>query len=340
MTLPRLLFALSFLLALTGCAGVGRDVRWNEPGVDLVWPGPPERPRLRYLRALTTDFPHTEEKGGRLLRWMVGENPPPRFHMPYGIAADGQGKIWVADGGAQGVYVLDLRRGRVTVLPGAGDEPLAFPVGVAFDKGRGRLFVSDSGLGRVFRMDAAGRLRGEVKPPEGFLRPAGLAVDGQGNLYAADALRGTVEVFSPEGAHLRTLGSGASKEGRFNRPANVAVDGEGRVHVVDAMNFRVEILSPEGESLGTVGGVGDTPGRFARPRGIALDSAGNLYVADAAFDNIQIFDSAGRLLLVLGRPGKEQGTFCMPAGLTMDAEDRLYVVDGCNSRVQVFQFLK
>lgn len=335
----RRVFPVLFLF-LAGCASAGREIPWSEPGIDLVWPEPPETPRLRYLRTLTTDLSHAGNREGRFFRWMTGEVPSPRLQMPYGVAADGRGRVWVADGGARRVYALDLGRGRTTVLSHVGEEPFVFPVGLAHDREREQLFISDSGSAKVFRLTTSGRFLGEVRPPGGFRRPGGLGVDGEGNLYAADVLRGTVEVFSPDGKYLRTLGSGVTRDGRFNRPANVAVDPEGHVHVVDALNFRVEILSADGKSLSTVGGVGDTPGRFARPRGIALDSEGNIYVADAAFDNIQIFSSTGDLLLVLGRGGRGKGEFCMPAGLGTDPQDRLYVVDSCNSRIQVFQLLK
>lgn len=332
----RLLVALA--TTLLGCAAP--PVQWRQPGVELAWPAPPDPPRIRYLRSLAgaADF-REEGKGEVFLRWLTGEKPAVLpLVSPYGIAADGEGRVWVADLGIQAVHAIDLRQRVVRYLTTAGDAMLVAPVGLAYDSLRSRLYVSDSALRKVFVYDRDGRWLGEVAPPQGFERPGGLAVDGQGHLYVVDVMAARVPVFSADGALLRVLESGAPPDYRFNRPTGVAVDDRGRVYVVDGMNFRVEVFDAAGRSLTTIGQLGDGPGLFARPRGVAIDSRGHVYVVDAAFGNVQLFDAAGKLLTYFGQIGDQPGEFNLPSGIWIDGEDRIYVADPLNNRVQVFQY--
>lgn len=341
--LSRIGCCLALAFALAGCAAARpSEVSWQDPSVDLVWPKPPETPRIRFLRSVApSDFIQKEGNTKQLWRWMTGESDQVLpLVTPYGVAADGKGRIWVADTQAGVVHLFDLARQQVSYITTAGEERLVSPLGVAYDEKSGRLYVSDSQLKQVFALDEGGRLLGARNPPEGYGRPAGLATDQQGNLYVVDVLKGSVEIFSGDGAHLRRVTSTHPPEGGFHLPSNVFVDPGGRIYVTDSMNFRIEMFDPEGSSLGTIGQVGDGPGSFARPRGLAVDSEGHIYVADAAFDTIQIFDSAGRLLLFFGEPGKKPGQFSLLAGLFFDGSDRLYAVDAYNQRIQIFQYIR
>lgn len=341
----RLLVSCGCLLLLSflaGCAGVGQPVVWGDPAQNLVWPESPDQPRVRYLRTLVgpQDFEDAGRKG-RLFRWLTGEVAQNiALISPYGVTGDGEGRVWMSDPEAGLVHLFDLRRKSVDYLQGGDNLRFRRPLGVGYDPARNRLLVADGALKQVIVLDAEkGRMLGQWAPPGGFGRPAGIALDRQGQLYVADVLTSQIEIFSPEGVHLRSLRSQVRPQEGFNRPTNLWVDQQGRIYVVDSMNFQVEVLAADGSALGTIGGLGDTQGHFARPRGVAVDSEGHVYVADATFDNIQIFDLSGQLLLVLGESGKKPGQFSLPAGLFIDHQDRLYVVDSFNQRLQVFQYL-
>lgn len=329
------------LLILAGCAGVGQEVRWSEPGIDLVWPEPPEKPRLKYLRTLSgpQDF-RKESKGARLSRWMFGEAEQ-GFPLvsPYGVAADGAGRVWVTDPGSGKVHVFDLARREVTYWENAGKQPLVSPMGICWEEKRELVYVSDSVLRKVFVYSSKGEFLGSREPPGGYARPTGVGVDGGGNLYVADAIAGKVIVFSSDGEYLHSIGSFLCPSTEFNRPSNLALDNRGNLFVVDSLNFRIEVISPDRKSSKSIGIIGDSPGSFARPRGVAIDSEGHVYVSDAAFDNIQVFDQEGGLLLYLGKAGRAPGEFNLPAALYFDSENHLYVVDALNRRIQVFKYL-
>jgi DNA-binding beta-propeller fold protein YncE len=335
------IFLFSVGLLATACSPVASPVVWQTE--DLVWVAPPapEQARVRFLRQISGlgDI-RKEDSQNSLLKWISGEKDTELpILSPYGVAADGKGRIWVADPGTGVVHVIDLGRKRIDYLSAFDGRQLVSPVGVAYDPVRKKLYVSDSGLQEILKFDENRRYLGRLQPAQPLQRPGGMALDGAGRLYVADALAGTIQVFSASGAPLPALGSALTADGKFNRPTNVVVDRQGRVYVVDAMNFRVEVLGVDGEDPVVIGRLGSVPGSFARPRGIALDSEGHVYVSDAAFDNVQIFDRQGRLLLILAGGEKSPGQLCMPAGMSFDAQDRLYVVGSCGYRVKVFQYL-
>ncbi len=335
--------ALCFLvLAMAGCAArEANPVNWKDPRLTRGWPEPPAPRRIELLRVIGGQDDLQEETGRRnFFSWLLGEEEEQHpLISPYGIAADGSGRVWVADPGSGFVTKFDLARGRLDYIGLAGNERLQVPVAVVCDIWREKLYVSDSGLRKVFVYDIEGKFQAEISPPGGFERPAGMAVGRDGRLYVIDVTRGVVFIFNQDGSYHKSIGSAASEDGVFGHPSNIAVDPSGRIYVVDSLRFRVEIQDPDGGLVKLIGQVGNAPGSFARPRGIAVDSSGHIYIADAAFDNIQIFDITGNLLLFFGGPGRDGGEFCLPAGLDIDSHDRIYVVDSCNYRFQVFQYL-
>ena len=332
------LLVASALLTLDGCAGRSKGLFISDPQVSLVWPSPPDTPRIKYFRQISgpEDF-RDKNQTSLVMRWITGDvDQEMPMRAPYGIAADGRGRIWVADPESHVVHIYDLADRRSDYLTRAGEDLFLSPVGVAYDPERELLYISDSGLNKVFVVDDQGDFLGLRQPDEGFSRPAGMALDSQGRLYVVDVLKGRIEMFSPEGVHLGGMEGGA---GELNRPSNVAVDQNGRVYVTDSLNFRVVVFGADRKILATFGKIGDRPGYFARPRGIAVDSQGHIYVSDAAFDNVQIFDLTGNLLLYFGGYGKSPGKLNLPAGLFFDRDDRLYVADTYNRRVQIFEYL-
>lgn len=328
-------------LALGGCGGQKPFV-WQEPVERLVWPSPPEKPRLRYLHTFAgpADLLKEKQEGNTLLRWLLGKTEVDLpLATPFALAADGNDAFWVADNGSRMVYRFDLVRGKVDYFQNAGEVSFLSPIGIAVDKPRQRIFVSDSEVGKILVLDPRGQLLAQWSPPEGFGRPGGIALDRSGRLYVADVVKRQVMIFSPEGVLLERRGSKLESSGDFGRPLGVAIGPHDELLVLDSGNFWVEIQDAHGGSLGKIGQVGDVPGTFARPRGIAVNSQGLVVVSDAAFDNVQVFDLTGQLLIYFGLPGVAPGQFRLPAGLCFDEAGRLFVADSYNHRVQVFEFV-
>jgi len=72
-----------------------------------------------------------------------------------------------------------------------------------------------------------------------FNYPAGVAVDGSGNVFVADTDNSRIQKFDNGGSFLTTWGSTGSGPGEFNLPVGVAVDGSGNVIVSEGSSDSV-----------------------------------------------------------------------------------------------------
>jgi DNA-binding beta-propeller fold protein YncE len=331
------LMCISLLLPTVGWA---RKATGSELAPALVWPMPPESPRIRYVGELYGSANYAKKKG-RWRKFLVGEEQDPGLNLkkPYGVVTDSRGRMYVSDTGLGSVLIFDEHEKEVRILGSSSRVHLVTPIGLALDE-RERLFVSDVDLDQVFCFNIDEEVVLALGRSEGMKNPAGIAIDKQRHrLYVADSHLHQILVYSTDGQFLERWGDRGTDEDRFNFPTNVTVDRDGNVYVVDTGNFRVKILTPEGKLISQFGEVGDSPGSFHRPKGVAVDSAGHVYVADAAFNNFQIFDTEGQLLMYVGSAGRTAGTFWLPAGIHIDGQDRIYVVDQINKRIQIFDYL-
>jgi DNA-binding beta-propeller fold protein YncE len=307
--------------------------------VDLVWPNPPETPRIRYIRSLS----RANEFGSTGSNWIdifFGDQSAESMAKPYAASTDRTGRVYVTDTGHGVVWVFDEKAKKVSLLGTSGQGQLKQPIGVAVDN-RGIVFVSDVLLQRVYGLDRDGKLVVAIGKKDELKSPSGLAIDTASNrLYVADTRGHNIRVYNTtDGTFLFEFGKRGKEDGEINFPTNLFIR-NGKVYVTDTGNFRIQIFDLEGKFLKKLGTVGDALGALARPKGVATDSEGHIYVVDAAFDNFQIFDENGKLYLYVGSAGSGPGFFWLPAGIHIDENDKIYVVDSYNRRVQVFQYLK
>lgn len=328
--------ALAAALLLAGCAEQApRPESVDTAAAPLVWPKPPEQERIRYLRSISgpDDWGISRPFFRRLLDTLSGRGAEV-FLRPSAVA-ERDGVLYVADPGAQAVWILDAPRDRYVRITQIGEQGLVSPVALALGSGS-TVFVADTGLKRVFLLDRDGALIRSIAT-QGLERPAGLAWDEAAQrLFVLDSLRHRVAVFDANGALLANLGESGSQNGQFNHPTHLALDASGTLLVNDALNFRVQAIDQKGRFLWKFGQAGNGAGDFAAPKGIATDSAGHVYVVDALFDVVQIFDRQGQLLLAFGEHGAERGQFTLPRGVYISTEDKVYVADAYNRRVQIF----
>jgi uncharacterized protein (TIGR03663 family) len=192
--------------------------------------------------------------------------------------------------------------------------------------------------------DVEGRLTiGRPGDGEGELTdPAGIALDGDGNIVVADSGNGRVQVFSPEGRLLAIAGSAGNDAGQFNQPGDLALDAEGNIYVVDTWNHRVQKLDRDlnfllqwGKPAPSLLSPGDD--EFWGPRGIAVDVEGNVWVVDTGTDRVRKFTPEGELLATLGEQGDDPGQFSEPVGITFDPlSGDVLIADVGNARIQRF----
>jgi DNA-binding beta-propeller fold protein YncE len=327
------------VLAVSGC-GPQSAGPVGATATPLVWPEPPEQPRIAYLGSISTESDMNKRASffeglGELL---FGRKPVGVLVSPYAVAVDPTGIMYVADSGGAVVHVFNLRTRDYSQFGAAGkDRQLEKPIGLALLGDR--IYVADSGLRQVcvFRktgtfLFAFGR--------EQLIRPAGIACRfPQGIIYVADAGRHTIEVFDRSGQYIRRMGSRGIGAGQFNFPTQLCLDRFGQLYVSDTLNYRIQVFGPDDRFVRMFGRQGDRPGNFAHPCGVACDDFGNLYVTDRQFENVQIFDARGQILMAVGQEGTAPGEFWLPAGLCTDLHNRIYVADSYNKRIQIFELL-
>lgn len=330
--------AVAAMFAGNGCAARTAEV-FPQPEQRIVWPAPPETPRIEWVGRLRS----SEDLGAPTEGWEAvatafrGPRPPIRFASPVAISVSRNGRVAVADVSAPAVHVLDLEERTHLRIGGFDDTPLGAPSGVTW---WGDLIVAtDAKLARVLVFEPGGRLAFAFG--EGVLeRPVGIAADESSRrLFVVDGDAHNVKTFDEDGRLLSTIGGPGSAPGQFNFPTNIALR-ENRLIVADSGNFRVQVLDRKGTPIAVIGREGNAAGTFALPKGVAVSPQGHVYVSDARFENVQVFDQTGNLLLAFGREGRAPGEFWLPAGLTIDRQDRIWVADTGNSRLQVFQYLK
>jgi len=327
------------VLLLCGCGGhQARDEAGSGDNVVMVWPAAPARARIGFVRSIESpqDMGIKKSLFGRLVDKFTGRSHL-RFVRPTGVA-ERDDVIYVADPGAQTVWILDPGKNRATGVHEEDDLAMVSPVAVAV-RADGAIFVADSVLGKVLLLDRKGKYLG-VAAEAGLQRPAGVVYDDQkGRLYVADSAGQRIHVFDAHGSELIAWGSRGSAEGEFNYPTHLAFSDAGEVLVTDSLNFRVQTFNRAGKFLRQFGYHGDSSGIFASPKGLAADSGQHIYVVDALFDSVQIFESDGTLLLTFGGKGSDPGHFWLPGGLFINAQDHIFVADSYNHRIQEFEFL-
>ncbi len=253
---------------------------------------------------------------------------------PNGLAADGSGNLYVADSGNHRIRRIDPE-GVITTIAGTGERGFGGDAGPAtaaqFNSprqltldGSGNLYVADYTNRRIRRIDSEGIITtiagtgergfsgdGGPATEAQFSSADGLAVDGSGNLYAADGGNNRIRRIDSEGVITTIAGtggrgyggdSGPATEAQFSFPRGLAVDGSGNLYVADGSNNRIRRIDSEGV-ITTIAGTGGrgysgdggpaTEAQFSSPAFLALDRSGNLYVANVSHQRVRVIKPPG-----------------------------------------------
>lgn len=168
------------------------------------------------------------------------------------------GEVYVADSAANQILVFDGTTGtlvRMWGLKGSDLSNFESPQAIAIDPVRDHVIVADADNFRVQVFDTAGMLQFKfgyrilylpTSQVAWFPRSEGLAVDGCGNIYVADALMGTIRSFSPLGKELsatfQPLASFGTGLGQLRVPCDLLIEG-GRLFAASSNNSAIEVYT-------------------------------------------------------------------------------------------------
>ena len=218
------------------------------------------------------------------------------------------------------------------VINGALGASINGPRGIAFDK-NGNLFIADTANNRVREVvnadqdmiTAAGTGTASTTGDGGVATnatlhtPAGVAVDGAGNLYISEQAGNVVRQVNPNGVITTVAGTGiAGPPGaetgvginqNLSGPQGLAIDSSGALLIADSGNNRVRRLTSDG-TITTIAGTGVSgytgdggpavAATLRAPTGVYVDSAGNIYISDTSNYRIRRVDPSGNISTVAG----------------------------------------
>jgi DNA-binding beta-propeller fold protein YncE len=333
-----------------------------KPEIDitkLVWPGPPNIPRIRYVSYFAgqkIDQTPASEQPKQKSTWMdrmAGvENAntkklkqlPFQLLAPYGMGINSKGELLVADQKVGALFIFNTETRDAALIRNGFEATFGLVNGIAIDDDD-RMFVTDGKLHRVLILDKKGAAVDQIK--EGLVDPVGIAIDTENRqLYVVDTQQDAVFVYDADTLKkIRRIGAVGPKHemtapGDFAAPYGIALDSDRNVYVTDMLNNRVETFDADGKFISQFGRHCDGPGCFARPKGIAVDGDGHIWVADPMLDILQVFDRDGQLLAYLGGHGDLPGQFASLVGVAFDPKtNRVFTAEQFPGRVQVFRYI-
>ena len=268
--------------------------------------------------------------------------------VPEGMAVDGQGNLYVADGFNNRVLVYA--------------PPLTSGMAASQVFGQGGSFTTrfsnNGGLG-----------------PNSLAAPDGVAVDAQGNLYVADlhnfrileydrplSLGTTADrVLGQPNLFTDTMGAGGVSAANLAGPNGIALDAGGNLYVVDYPNSRVleydqplshdavadHVFGQPNFVSHTLNYSGLNAAGLGGPADVVVDAAGNVYVSDTGNHRVLVYDApltTDRVAdHVIGQPnfitntlnngGVSALSLSQALGLALTTHGDLFVADLDNNRV-------
>lgn len=208
------------------------------------------------------------------------------FNVPYGIAVDSSGNVYVSDLLNHVVRKINSS-GTISTVAGTGTYG----------------YSGDGGPGTSAQLN----------------EPIGLALDSQQNLYIADSNNFCVRMLNTTTGIITTVAGvptvnsfsgdgGPATKAKMSPPYGIAVDSAGNLYIADKVHNRIREVS-NGiintiAGTGTQGFSGDggpaTEAELNRPWGLNVDSAGNLYVADYGNVRIRLISKNGIITTLAG----------------------------------------
>lgn len=165
------------IISLTGCAQSNKRYTYPvKPQQQIVWPGKPAAPRIKYIGSFSSAEDIGIEKGffTLLAEFFIGSEDQ-RLIRPMAVVAPTENEIYVADPGIKGVHYFNLADENYKQIRLTGDYPMPSPVALAVDHQQ-RVLVADSALGQVFTINLEAGIAEPMALQGRLQQPTGLAL--------------------------------------------------------------------------------------------------------------------------------------------------------------------
>jgi predicted membrane-bound mannosyltransferase/sugar lactone lactonase YvrE len=224
-----------------------------------------------------------------------------QFNEPWGIAADGDGNVYVSDTWNHRIQKFDSQGNFITMW------------------------------------GQFGSTGGELGQPSIFYGPRALAVGQDGNLYVMDTGNKRIQAFTPGGDYVAQYGGSGVVEGRFDEPVGLAQDKSGNWYVADTWNRRIQKFDSGFNYLSQWAVDGWTTQSVVNKPGLSVDSERGLVLAvDPENYRVLAFKTDGTFYATFGQYGNDAMSFMLPTGIAVGSDGKMYVADGDGHRIMIF----
>ncbi len=311
------------------------------------------------------------------------------LHLPAAVALDHSGNLYIADTANHCIRLVSTK-GDITTFAGIGlsgfygfsgdggpaNEATVSNVQDVTVDSSGNVYIADTGAAAIREVNTSGVINtiagmggsfgfsgdGGAATSAQLETPAGVVVDGAGNVYILTSSDGRVREVSATVintiAGIGTFGfsgdGGPATSAEFSAPTGLALDSGGNLYVADTGNQRIRKFT-SGGTINTIAGNGADASSYSGdggpaakaqlngPKGAAADAAGNVYIADTGNNRVRVVLTDGNIKTFAGTGtagySGDNGLavsaqLSQPFGLAVDAAGNLYVADFGNNRVR------
>ena len=153
----------------------------------------------------------------------------------------------------------------------------------------------------------------------GLSGPAGVVLDGVGNVYFANKGNSSVKKWLAASNTVTTLVSSG-----LNQPYGVALDGSGNVFIADTFDHAIkEWLAASNIVIPLVSS------GLSAPFDVAVDRMGNIYIADTGNSALKEWTGVGNTFITRISSGLNQ-----PRGVAVDSLGNVYIADSGNNAIK------
>ncbi|GGH14670.1 hypothetical protein FAZ19_07265 [Sphingobacterium alkalisoli] len=284
------------------------------------------------------------------------------YYNPLNTVSGADGSLYIANTGYHSIFKR-TSAGVQTVFAGGNSTSYGYvngtgtaarfrhPSFVAVDAS-GNIFVSDQQNHRIRKITPSGVVTvfagsGSIGSANGtgtaasFQYPMGLAFDGAGNLYVADAYNHRIRKITPAGVVSTYAGSGtaglqngALLTARFNYPMGLSFDSNGDLYVADRTNHAVRRIS-SGQvttiagngTAGNVDGQGSTA-RINNANNLVVDN-GSIYLVDMMNNSLRYISPSGYVTTI-----STGGQFTNPFGISRTPDGKYHITENTSNRIK------